>query len=129
MAACLLNIGLNMILIPKFGIVGAAQATLISYIFHTVVITYYAFKEFSFRIDYAHAFLYLAAAVAMYLLIIPIDGGSSFVNLLIKIPAGAVSYVLLILAFDKTVRTAVGGMATRFNVRKLSDLFSNKSKF
>ena len=129
MGACFLNVGLNMALIPRLGIIGAAQATLISYVFYTIIITYYAFKEFSFQIDYAHIFLYLAAAAAMYLAISPIDAGSSLVNLIIKIPVGAVSYGILILAFDKDVRGAAFGIVTRFNVLKLSHLFTNKSKF
>ncbi|WP_304511754.1 flippase [Desulfobacula sp.] len=113
MGACALNVGLNMMLIPRLGIIGAAQATLISYIFYTIVITYYAFKEFSFRTDYPRSLLYLTAATAMYLAISLVDVGSSLGNLVIKIPAGAVIYGILILVFDKEVRGAALGQLAK----------------
>jgi len=110
---CLLNIGLNIILIPMFGIIGAAQATLISYIFYTIVITYYAFKEFRFPIDYAHIMLYLFAAATMYLVMKSIDNGTPFVNLLTRIPAGAIFYAILIMALDRDIRNAAFRMIAR----------------
>jgi O-antigen/teichoic acid export membrane protein len=111
--ACGLNVGLNIILIPRFGIIGAAQATLIANLFYTVVVTYYAFKEFSFRIDYRSALLYLFSAGAMYLIVSAIDAGSPFRNLLTRIPAGAFLYGALILVFDRDVRGAVFKMVGR----------------
>lgn len=101
---CALNIVLNMILIPRYGILGAAQATLISCILYTVVITFYAFKEFRFRIDYPRILLYLVVAVAMYLAISAVDVGSPCGNLVTKIPAGVVVYSLFVLGFDKNLR-------------------------
>ena len=111
--ACGLNVGLNVILIPRYGIVGAAQATLIANIFYTIIITYYAFKEFKFRIDYRSALLYLLSAGAMYLIIGGIDGGSPFKNLLAKIPAGALLYGGLIFILDRDVRGALLKMVRR----------------
>jgi O-antigen/teichoic acid export membrane protein len=111
--ACLVNICLNMILIPRFGIVGAAQATLISCIFFTITITYFAFKEFSFRIDYHRILLYLAIAVAMYFVISTVHFKVPINNLIVKIPAGAVFYGGLVLILDKDVRTAVFRMVGR----------------
>jgi O-antigen/teichoic acid export membrane protein len=106
-AASLGNIGLNTVLIPRFGIVGAAQATLISNTFYTVVITYFAFKEFKFKIDYPHILLYLFVATAMYLVIGLIDRGSPLGNLVTKIAVGAIIYTMLILVLDKNIRNAI----------------------
>lgn len=105
--ACLVNIGLNVVLIPHFGIVGAAQATLISNTFYTVVITYFAFKEFKFEIDYPHILLYVFVAAVMYLVIGLIDRGSPFGNLVTKIPVGVVFYVMGILVLDSDIRGAL----------------------
>lgn len=102
--ACLLNIGLNIILIPRFGILGAAQATLLSNIFYTIVVTYYAFKEFSFRIDYKHIVRYLGAAAIMYLTVKKIHLDHQLVNLIGKVLVGAVVYVLLLILFDGEIR-------------------------
>jgi O-antigen/teichoic acid export membrane protein len=105
--SCLVNIGSNIILIPKFGIVGAAQATLISYSFYSVVVTYYAFREFRFDIPYSSVFLYLSIAISMYFLISVVSIGSHFGNLLLKTLVGAIFYSLLIFILDKDVRRNV----------------------
>lgn len=110
-SACLVNIGLNILLIPHFGILGAAQATLISYIFHTVVITYYAFKEFSFRIDYAHIVLYLIAALIMFISVKSVHLGGQLENLLNKVGIGVVIYFCLVIIFDKDIRRNVVNFA------------------
>lgn len=106
-SSCILNIGLNIWLIPRYGITGAAQATLVSYIFYTLVITYFSFKEFSFPIKYAHILFYLGAATVMYVVISAIDTGGSLSNLIVKIPTGIIIYASLILAFDKDIRNAL----------------------
>jgi len=121
MGVCVMNIALNIVLIPRYGILGAAQATLISYIFYAIVITYYAFKAFRFRIDYPRIFLYLVVAVAMYFAISVIDLGSPFGNLVTKIPAGALFYTVLILALDRDVRNAVYRTITRSVILKPQD--------
>jgi O-antigen/teichoic acid export membrane protein len=103
--ASLLNIGLNIILIPHFGILGAAQATLISNTFYTVVITYFAFKEFSFRIDYAHIILYLASSLVMFMVIRNIHLEGPFLSLIVRILVGAMIYSMFVLLFDGEIRS------------------------
>ncbi len=102
--ACLVNVGLNVVLIPRFGIVGAAQATLFSNAFYTIMITYYAFKEFSFRIDYEHILMYLGAAVIMFLTIKRIHLSNQSFNLVSEILVGGVVYSLLVILFDTELR-------------------------
>jgi len=116
MSACFVNVGLNILLIPRYGIVGAAQATLISYIFHTVVITYYAFKEFSFRIDYAHIILYLIAAFIMFISVKSVHLGGQLENLLNKVGIGVVIYFCLVIILDKDIRRNVVNFA--YSLRK-----------
>jgi O-antigen/teichoic acid export membrane protein len=105
--SCVLNIGANIILIPRYGILGSAVATLISYTVYTILITYYAFREFSFNIDYLHISLYVIIAIGMYFFISQMDGGSPINNLMRKIPMGAMFYSAFILIFDRDVRRAV----------------------
>jgi len=104
LVACLVNIGLNMVLIPRFGILGAAQATLISNIFYTILITYYAFKEFSFPIDYPRIILYLCSSIVMYLSIKNVHLGGRVVNLISQIIIGIMVYSILVLLFDREIR-------------------------
>ena len=105
LAACLLNIALNLFLIPLYGIVGSAQATLISYIFFTGIITYFAFKEFSFKIDVKHILIYLAASIAMFLIIQNIHAGSHLSSLIGQVSSGVLIYSIVVLLFDRELRS------------------------
>jgi O-antigen/teichoic acid export membrane protein len=117
----LINIGLNLILIPQFGIIGAGQSTLISYVFYTFSIKYFAFREFSFKIDYRSILLYVIISFAMYLVIVPIDSGVPFVNLVTKIPLGVMVYASLTLTFDKDVRSAALKLLVQHKLVKIRD--------
>jgi O-antigen/teichoic acid export membrane protein len=46
------NVALNLVLIPQFGIVGAAIATLVTYTAYTAVNVYYIHRELSLRLGY-----------------------------------------------------------------------------
>lgn len=50
--AALLNIGLNLVLIPLLGILGAALTTLLAYLFATSLTWYYSSKHLTFPIDW-----------------------------------------------------------------------------
>jgi len=104
LVTCVLSVGVNIILIPKFGIIGAGWTNLISNIFYTLVITYYAFREFSFRIDYAHIILYLVSSLVMFIALRNIHFEGQFVNLIGRIAIGGIIYFTFILVFDKEIR-------------------------
>ena len=105
LAACLVNIALNLLLIPLFGIVGSAQATLISFIFHTGIITYYAFKEFSFKIDVKNISIYLLASIMMFFLVRNIHVGSHLSSLIGQVSSGVIVYSIIVLFLDREVRS------------------------
>ena len=117
LSASILNIALNCVLIPKNGILGAAQATFVSYLFYAVVITYYSMREFSFAIEYRRICLYAIASIIMFLLIININFPSVLLTFLARIPVGALIYALLIIFFDQEIRRKsilfCKGMSTR----------------
>ena len=102
---CFLNVGINVILIPRFGIIGAGWANLISNIFYTSVITYYAFKEFSFRIDYAHIMLYFGSSLVMFMVIRSIHLEGPFLNLISRVLIGIMIYSMFVLLFDREIRS------------------------
>jgi O-antigen/teichoic acid export membrane protein len=64
-----LNIMLNIVLIPKIGLVGAAMATLFSYLVVSSVIIIYSRKYFKFSFSYPLAVKSLASALMMVLVI------------------------------------------------------------
>ena len=61
----LVNLGLNVLVVPRFGILGAAITTLIAYGLALGLTTYYSFKEFRFPIDWRFIAKSLIASGAM----------------------------------------------------------------
>ncbi len=99
-----LNLVLNSIFIPKYGILGAAQATLISYLFYAVILTYFSMREFSFNIEYRRISSFIIASGSMFFIIIHINFPGSLMTLLAKIFAGALIYVFLVILLDREIR-------------------------
>ncbi len=101
---CLVNVGLNVVLIPRYGIVGAAQATLIAYVLYGILITYFSFRLFRFPVEMGRIFFYLSAAFGIYLMIRGVHFESSFVTLLVKGISGILVYVAVVLSLDRRLR-------------------------
>lgn len=106
-AACAVNILLNMALIPRFGIVGAAQATLLSYTLYALAVVFYSFREFRFPIDYHHILLYTGASFLMFFTVKAIHAGNSLLTLAIQISAGASVYMGAVVLFDREIRRSL----------------------
>ncbi len=65
-ASALGNVGLNLLLIPRYGAVGAGLATVVTYSLYTLVNVYYVHREFSLRLGYlAGRFARVAAVSAV----------------------------------------------------------------
>jgi len=65
--AAVVNLGLNLILVPHFGIMGSAVGILAAQAFALGLATYYSFKEFSFPIDWLFIMKSLVASGVMAL--------------------------------------------------------------
>ncbi len=65
----LVNLGLNILAVPRLGIFGAAITTLIAYALAMGLTTYYSFREFKFGIDWRFIVKCLVASVIMSLAI------------------------------------------------------------
>ena len=115
--ACMVNIGLNLILIPYSGILGAAQATLISYTFHTALITYFSFRIFSFPIEYRRGFLYLVASFVMFLAISYMEFGGAIRNILGKMIVGALIYLFLVSLMDERIKRFLVNIAYKAKIK------------
>ena len=68
--AALLNIVLNIVLIPFFGILAAALTTLLSYSFALLLVYYYSSKDFQFEIDWQFVVKSILASILMSLFIV-----------------------------------------------------------
>lgn len=105
--SCLLNMALNVVLIPEYGIIGAALATLIAYIFYILILIIYSFRRLKFKIDYYHIFFYLSSAFIMYIIITKITILNLWISLSTKIIVGVILYFLIVSVFDKEVRSGL----------------------
>ena len=102
--AVVLNILLNFILIPWFGIEGAAMATLFSFSALTAMMYIYSAKRLYIGIPVKKIAIYCGLSGIMYLTIIQISTGNSFYNLIAKISLGIVLYALTIFIVERDIR-------------------------
>jgi O-antigen/teichoic acid export membrane protein len=102
--SALANVVLNIVLVPRINIIGAAIATLVAYAFYIFLLIIFSFKRLKFEIDYKHIFLYLSLSFFMYLIVKEIRVGNLWLNLCTKIMVGGTVYSILILIFDKEIK-------------------------
>lgn len=86
--AAILNLGLNIIFVPIFGIIGAAVTTLLAFSLAFVLSTYYSFKYLVFDLNAAFILKCIIAAAIMGVVVV--IGGS-------RISGGLVSVILLVI--------------------------------
>lgn len=111
--ALVLNIGLNLILIPRIKLHGAAIATLLSYIFLIIAVVLCAFRYLKFSIDYRILAKSLFASLVMYIVLVSMNSWSGLSALLIKISIGMTIYVLVVLALDRKLRGIAANVMSR----------------
>ncbi len=105
--ACVANLGLNLLLIPKYGILGAAIATAISYVGLMVVLTIMSFRTLRFSLPWAYMLRIFAFGAAMYGCIAYIELGHVAATLAVRILVGAVVFLGLALGVDARGRQLV----------------------
>ena len=109
--AALLNFALNPILIPLFGIEGAAMATLVSYTFFTGLCWYIGRNILTIRIDPRPVICYAIAAAIMALAVLAVDMPLGAASLFVKASLGAVVFALAALILDGDLRRLVRSYA------------------
>ena len=97
------NIVLNIILIPLFGIVGAAAATLASYLLLTLIIAFSSQRFLKLRIDFSLISKFVAGSILMTLVILKLDG-VTLIDIIAKIIVGALIYLGTVLLMDRPMR-------------------------
>lgn len=93
-----LNIVLNIIFIPKFGIVAAALTTLSSYVCAFLLLQYFAGKEFRFRVEWSFILKSVLASLMMTFFIIWFYP-QSLSGLLLLVFIAVIVYVVFIFLF------------------------------
>jgi O-antigen/teichoic acid export membrane protein len=96
--AAILNLGLNIIFIPIFGILAAATVTLISYLCAFLLTWYFSMKEFKFEIDWWFVVKSFASSAVMAVFIIWFDP-AGLLKTVITVITSILIYTGLILLF------------------------------
>jgi O-antigen/teichoic acid export membrane protein len=107
LAACVLNIVMNLILIPLLKLQAAAIATLVSYIFYSALMMRSAFQYLPLRIGWWRFARCLLAAAASGLLTSRIQVGPAFFSLVLKATVMLSLYAGSVWLVDPQVRERV----------------------
>lgn len=105
--AAAVNIGLNFLLIPSMGIMGAAVATLISYIILISIVGHYAGKFVTIKIPTGAILKSSALSALMILVIRNYSSDTLVVDTFVKIVLGAAFYSAGLLLIDSDLRGIV----------------------
>lgn len=102
--AAILNIILNIILMPYWGLIGAGMATLICYIVVAGFAWHYGGRQFKVSFPLLDICKFATLASLMYFAVVQIPAIHSPVGLVLKVLTGVVVYGLLAFLLDKEIR-------------------------
>lgn len=108
-AVCaVLNIILNVLLVPHWGIVAAAVATLVSYLVLTLSMLWVSARRIPISFPWASTIKFGAMSTIMYIVVTQLPGGNNLVTTFVtRIVIGALLYAIMVSTFDKQARAAI----------------------
>jgi len=101
--AASVNLGLNILIVPRLGIIGAAIATVIAYLLALGIVTHYSFKEFRFDLQRSFIAKSLIASAVMSASIWQINAGG-ILHIIPTVVLGVIIYgavLLMLKGFSK----------------------------
>jgi len=109
LASGALNVFLNFIFVPYYGIKSSAIITLVTYLLHTVVSYKISSKYLVIKVDFKAILKSICASVAMVSLILALGDFSQnvFVSLVVKVLIGIFSYTTMLLTIDRELRESL----------------------
>lgn len=110
--AAILNVGLNVALIPLIGLVGAAAATLVANVLITGVVIYYASREFEMDIDLRATTKAVLGSAVMWAVLVQLSLPSGIVGLILQIGTGVVIYFGMLIITRGVTRSDIETMVS-----------------
>jgi len=110
LTAVLINIVANFLLLPAYGIVGAAVAALIACGAATALTVYLSFRYIEIRIDLKTVAYYLGFSLLMFLIVRNIHSFAVWINLVAKIMAGVLIIGCGVLLRERQLRNWLRGL-------------------
>lgn len=111
--AALTNLALNFMVIPKFGILGAAAVTVVSFSIFIVGVATSASKFLSFDIDWLTPFKMALMSMTVYFLLDNLDFGAELANLFIKGFVGGSFCLLGLFVIDARMAAQLKSMVSQ----------------
>ena len=111
--ATALNLALNVLLIPHFGLLGAASVTIASYAVFLAGVSRAAFRHVAFPLPRAVPAVMALASLAVWAGLRDLDVGGEVVDALVKGALAAPPLLAVLLAIDPAARRAAAGLAGR----------------
>lgn len=102
--SAIVNLGLNILVVPYWGIVGAAITTLIAYFLVMCITCYFAFKEFTFNTNWSFIVKSLLASAVMSL-VLWLMAPQGTVYTLLTVVVGIVVYGVMIVTLRGFTKT------------------------
>jgi O-antigen/teichoic acid export membrane protein len=102
-----LNILLNIIFVPRIGILGAAIATLITYMVNSLLFALAGRRLLPVKLPWSTMARAAAAATVMYLALIHVLPGHRLLTVAVRVAVGGVIYTALVSLIDPDARALV----------------------
>jgi O-antigen/teichoic acid export membrane protein len=100
----ILNIGLNLVLLRKMGLMGASISALVSCIVSTILVKVVSNRYIKVKIEIGAILYYIGVSCLMFLVVTQINSGVIWMNLILKIITGMVLIALGILFKENEIR-------------------------
>jgi len=104
LSAVAINIGANMLLLPRYAAMGAAIATMVACIASSALTAVLSWRYLRASIPYFTIAYYSAASALMYFVVTGIDTGHSWFNLAARIPLGMAVIAAAMIARESEIR-------------------------
>lgn len=105
--ACVVNILLNVVLIPRMGLQGAALATLISYLFLVVVMGTVSFRLMPLQLSYVGFIANLVAGAVSFFVVRMLNFHHAWMNVVIKASGALAIYAVLVCLLNPAARNVI----------------------
>lgn len=103
--ATIINLGLNILLIPRFGIMGAAAVTMFSYAIFVLAVSVISFRHVQFHVDWGKPMLIAVASGLVFVVMKQIDFGSDVFNFVFKGTSGTLVLLIVIWVLVPEIRS------------------------
>ena len=120
LVATVINLGLNILLIPQFGITGAAAVTVFSYAVFVGAVTFLAFRHVSFSVALRAPVIVSVASILVFAALHWVDFGSDTFNFLAKGIIGTFVLTAVIWSLEPELRQWIMGLPTRIKAGRKS---------